>query len=120
MKLLTIMTLNMYSFRMGLSRCQVISFLLERVYSVLFLQENRATLASKANLQLVWGDTVHFSHLMETLCRLAALFSLCLQPEILQAIDVVPGYLLHFWIQIQELDLNLLNIYISVHYLEMA
>lgn len=75
------------------------------------MQEIHTALTMEANWWQEWGDRVYFSHLTETSCRVATLFSPSLQPEVPLTNEVVPGCLLHLQIQIQGLILNLVNIY---------
>lgn len=46
--------------------------------------------------------------------------TLSLKPEIFQAFEVVSGHLLHLQLQIQQLNLNLINIYAPVRDSEMT
>ncbi|CAM4564263.1 unnamed protein product [Caretta caretta] len=108
---LTIITLNTRGCRMGLRRCQVLSFLREGGYSVIFLQETHTDPAAEASWRLEWGDRVYFSHLTIRTAGVATLFSPDLRPEVLGVAEAVPGRLLHLRVRLEGLVVNLVNIY---------
>ncbi|CAM2118823.1 unnamed protein product [Caretta caretta] len=89
----------------------MLSFLWERRYSVIFLQETHTAPAVKASWQQEWGDRVYFSHLSARSARVTTLFSPALWPKMLGVAEVVPGHLLHVWACVEGLTLNLVNIY---------
>ncbi|CAM2120287.1 unnamed protein product [Caretta caretta] len=70
---------------MGLHRCQVLSFLRDGGYSVIFLLETHRDPAADASWQLEWRDKVYFSHLTVRTAGVATLFSPNLRPEVLEA-----------------------------------
>ncbi|CAM2106465.1 unnamed protein product [Caretta caretta] len=80
---------------MGLRRSQVLSFLQEGGYSVVFLQETHTDLAAKDSWRLDWRDRVYFSHLTVHTAGVATLFSPDLRPEELGVAEAGPGHLLH-------------------------
>ncbi|CAM2119765.1 unnamed protein product [Caretta caretta] len=80
---------------MGLRRCQVLCFLREGGYSVVFLQETHTDPATEDSWQLEQGDRVYFSHLTVRTAGVATLFSPNLRPEVLGVAEAVPGCLLH-------------------------
>ncbi|CAM2108106.1 unnamed protein product [Caretta caretta] len=57
--------------------------------------------------RLEWGDRVYFSHSTIRQAGVATLFS----PEVLGVAETVPGRLLHLRVRIEELVVNLINIY---------
>lgn len=64
----------------------------------MFLKETHSALPKPAG---TWGKVGS---------QVDDLVFLGLQLEILQTVEVVPDYLLHLWVQIQELFLNLVSI----------
>ncbi|CAM2115148.1 unnamed protein product [Caretta caretta] len=96
---------------MGLRRCQVLSFLQEGRYFVVFLQETHTDPAAEDSWRLEWGDRVYFSHLIVHMAGEATLFSPDLWPEVLGVAEAVPGPLLHLRVCMEGLVVNLLNIY---------
>ncbi|CAM5096508.1 unnamed protein product [Natator depressus] len=104
-------TLNTRGCSVGLRRSQVLSFLQEGGYSVIFLQETHTTSAVEASWRLEWGDEVYFSHLGARSAGVATLFSPELWPKVLGVAEVVPGHLLHIWTRVEGLVLNLVNVY---------
>ncbi|CAM2115753.1 unnamed protein product [Caretta caretta] len=96
---------------MGLRKCQVLSFLREEGYSVVFLQETHTDPAAQDNWPLEWGDRVYFSHLTVRTPGVANLFSPDLWPEVLGITEAVPGRLLHLWVQMEGFVVNLVNVY---------
>ncbi|CAM5129617.1 unnamed protein product [Natator depressus] len=111
MALLIFATLNTRGCGMGLRRSQVLSFLWERGYSVVFLQETNTDPAAKNHLWLEWGDRVYFSHLMVRTAGVATLFSPDLRPKVLGVVKAVSGHLLHLRVCMEGLVVNLINIY---------
>ncbi|CAM2104909.1 unnamed protein product [Caretta caretta] len=96
---------------MGLRRCQVLSFLWEGGYSVIFLQETHTDPAAEASWRLEWGDRVYFSHLTVRMAGVATLFSPDLRPEVLGVAEALPGRLLHLRVRLEGLMVNLVNVY---------
>ncbi|CAM2096252.1 unnamed protein product [Caretta caretta] len=103
-------TLNTRGCSMGLHRSQVLSFLREGRYSVIFLQDTHTAPAVEASWRLEWGDEVYFSHLGTRSAGVATLFSPKLWSEVLGVAEVMPGCLLHVQACLEELRLNLVNI----------
>ncbi|CAM2097349.1 unnamed protein product [Caretta caretta] len=66
--------------------------------------------AAEGSWQLEWGDRVYFSHLTVRTAGVATLFSPDLQPEVLGVSETVPGFLLHLWICMEGLVINLVNV----------
>ncbi|CAM5103519.1 unnamed protein product [Eretmochelys imbricata] len=109
---LTIATLNTRGCRMGLRRCQVLSFLPSGGgYSVVFLQETHTDPATEDSWRQEWGDRVYFCHLTVRMAGVATLFSPDLRPEVLGVTEAVPGRLLHLRVCMEGLMVNLVNIY---------
>ncbi|CAM4635023.1 unnamed protein product [Lepidochelys olivacea] len=108
---LSITTLNTRGCRMGLRRSQVLSFLRDGGYSVVFLQETHTNPTAEDSWQLDWGDRVYFSHLTVCTAGVATLFSPDLQPEVLGVAEAVLGCLLHLWVCMEGLVVNLVNVY---------
>ncbi|CAM2113287.1 unnamed protein product [Caretta caretta] len=108
---LTIATLNTQGCRMALHRSQVLSFLREGGYSVIFLQETHMDPTAKDSRRLEWRDRVYFSHSTIWQAGVATLFSPDLRPEVLGITEAVPGCLLHLWVRIEGLVVNLINVY---------
>ncbi|CAM4603359.1 unnamed protein product [Caretta caretta] len=106
---LTIGTLNTRGCRMALRRSQMLSFLREGGYSVIFLQETHTDPTAEDSWQLEWGDRVYFSHFTVRQAGAATLFSPDLQPKVLGV--AVPGHLLHLRVCIEGLVVNLINVY---------
>ncbi|CAM2115150.1 unnamed protein product [Caretta caretta] len=96
---------------MGLRRCQVLSFLQEGGYSVVFLQDTHTDPATEDSWWLEWGDRVYFSYLTVRTAGVATLFSPDLWPEVLGVAKAVPGRLLHLWVCMEGLVVNLVNVY---------
>ncbi|CAM2112540.1 unnamed protein product [Caretta caretta] len=78
---------------MALRRSQVLSFLREGGYSVIFLQETHMDLTAEDSWRLESGDRVYFSHSMIWQAGAATLFSPDLRPEVLGVAEAVPGRL---------------------------
>ncbi|CAM4644679.1 unnamed protein product [Lepidochelys kempii] len=108
---LTIATLNTRGCRMALRRSQVLSFLREGGYSVIFLQETHMDLTAEDSWRLEWGDRVYFSHSTIRQAGVATLFSPDLRPKVLGVAETVPGRLLHLRVRIEGLVVNLVNVY---------
>ncbi|CAM2114726.1 unnamed protein product [Caretta caretta] len=104
-------TLNTRGCSVGLRRSQVLSFLREGGYSVIFLQETHTAPAVEASWWLESGDEVYFSHLGARSAAVATLFSPKLRPEVLGVAEVVPGRLLHVRACVEGLRLNLVSVY---------
>ncbi|CAM2115980.1 unnamed protein product [Caretta caretta] len=96
---------------MALRRFQVLSFLREGGYSVIFLQETHTDLTAKNSWQLEWGDRVYFSHSTVQQAGVATLFSPDLRPEVLGVTEVMLGRLLHLRVRIEGLVVNLVKVY---------
>ncbi|CAM2118445.1 unnamed protein product [Caretta caretta] len=96
---------------MGLRRCQVLPFLRDGGFSVVFLQETHTDPAAEDSWRLEWGDRVYFSHLTVRTAGVATLFSPDLRPEVLGVAKTVPGHLLHLWVHMEGLVVNLVNVY---------
>ncbi|CAM2109438.1 unnamed protein product [Caretta caretta] len=95
---------------MGLRRSQVLSFLWEGGYSVVFLQETHTNPTAEDSWQLDWGDRVYFSHLTVRTAGVATLFSPDLRPEVLGVTEAVPDCLLHLQVRMEVLMVNLVNV----------
>ncbi|CAM5113120.1 unnamed protein product [Eretmochelys imbricata] len=108
---LIIATLNTRSCRMALRRSQVLSYLREGRYSVVFLQETHTDPAAEDRWRLEWEDGVYFSHFATWQAGVATLFSPNLRPEVLGVNEAVPGHLLHLRVRMEGLVVNLVNIY---------
>ncbi|CAM5113074.1 unnamed protein product, partial [Natator depressus] len=106
-----IATLNTRGCRMGLRRSQVLSFLREGVYSVVFLKETHTDPASEDSWRLEWGDRVYFSHLTVHTAGVVTLFSSDLRPEVLGVAEAMPGRLLHLRVCMEGVVVNLVNVY---------
>ncbi|CAM2113530.1 unnamed protein product [Caretta caretta] len=96
---------------MALRRSQVLSFLWEGGYSVIFLQETHTDPTAEDSWQLEWGDRVYFSHSTIRQAGVATLFSPDLRPKVLGVTEAVPDRLLHLWVLIEGLVVNLVNVY---------
>ncbi|CAM2105919.1 unnamed protein product [Caretta caretta] len=96
---------------MALRRSQVLSYLREGRYSVVFLQETHTDPAAEDRWRLEWGDGVYFSHFATWQAGVATLFSPNLRPEVLGVNEAVPGHLLHLRVRMEGLVINLVNIY---------
>ncbi|CAM2111861.1 unnamed protein product [Caretta caretta] len=96
---------------MALCRSQVLSFLREGGYSVIFLQETHTDPTAKDSWRLEWGDRVYFSHSTIRQTGVATLFSPALRPEVLGVAEAVQGCLLHLRVRIEGLVVNLVNVY---------
>ncbi|CAM4648316.1 unnamed protein product [Lepidochelys kempii] len=107
---LIIATLNTRGCRMALRRSQVLSYLREGGYSVVFLQETHTDPAAEDRWELDWGDGVYFSHFVTWQAGVATLFSPNLRPEVLGVTEAVPGHLLHLRVRMEGLVVNLVNI----------
>ncbi|CAM5170795.1 unnamed protein product [Natator depressus] len=108
---LTIATLNTQGCRMALRRSQVLSFLGEGGYSVIFLQETHTDPTAEDSWRLEWVDRVYFSHSTIRQAGVATLFSPDLWPEVLGVAKAVQGRLLHLRAHIEGLVVNLVNVY---------
>ncbi|CAM5114424.1 unnamed protein product [Eretmochelys imbricata] len=108
---LIIATLNTRGCRMALRRSQVLSYLREGGYSVVFLQETHTDPTAEDSWWLEWGDGVYFSHFTIRQAEVATLFSPNLRPEVLGVTEAVPGHLLHLRVRMEGLMVNLVNIY---------
>ncbi|CAM2107005.1 unnamed protein product [Caretta caretta] len=96
---------------MALRRSQVLSFLREGGYSVIFLQETHTDPTAEDSWRLEWGDRVYFSHSTIRQAGVATLFFPNLRPELLGVAEAVPGRLLHLRVRIEGLVVNLVNVY---------
>ncbi|CAM2094788.1 unnamed protein product [Caretta caretta] len=96
---------------MALRRSQVLSYLREGRYSLVFLQETHTDPAAEDRWRLEWGDGVYFSHFATWQAGVATLFSPNLRPEVLGVNEAVPGHLLHLRVRMEGLVVNLVNIY---------
>ncbi|CAM2114796.1 unnamed protein product [Caretta caretta] len=103
---------------MGLRRWQVLCFLREGGYSVVFLQETHTDPAAEDSWRLEWGDRVYFRHLTVRTAGVVTLFSPDLWPEVLGVAEAVPGRLLHLRIRMEGLVVNLVNVYAPTSGLE--
>ncbi|CAM4701518.1 unnamed protein product, partial [Lepidochelys kempii] len=92
---LIIATLNTRGCRMALRRSQVLSYLREGGYSVVFLQETHTDPTAEDSWRLEWWDGVYFSHFTIRQAGVATLFSPNLRPEVLGVTEAMPGHLLH-------------------------
>ncbi|CAM4553463.1 unnamed protein product, partial [Caretta caretta] len=108
---LIIATLNTRGCRMALRRSQVLSYLQEGGYSVVFLQETHTDPTAEDSWRLEWGDGVYFSHFTIRQAGVVTLFSPNLWPEVLGVTEAVPGHLLHLRVRMEGLVVNLINIY---------
>ncbi|CAM2106016.1 unnamed protein product [Caretta caretta] len=70
---------------MALRRSQVLSYLREWGYSVIFLQETHTDPTAEDSWWLEWGDEIYFSHFTIRQAGVATLFSPNLRPEVLGA-----------------------------------
>ncbi|CAM2117440.1 unnamed protein product [Caretta caretta] len=96
---------------MALCRSQVLSFLREGGYSVIFLQETHTDPTAEDSWQLEWADRVYFSHSIIRQAGVATLFFPDLRPEVLGVAEAVLGRLLNLWVCIEGLIVNLVNVY---------
>ncbi|CAM2111060.1 unnamed protein product [Caretta caretta] len=96
---------------MALRRSQVLSYLREGRYSVVFLQETHTDPAAEDRWRLEWGTGVYFSHFATWQAGVAALFSPNLRPEVLGVNEAVPGHVLHLRVRMEGLVVNFVNIY---------
>ncbi|CAM2106397.1 unnamed protein product [Caretta caretta] len=96
---------------MILRRSQVLSFLREGGYSVVFLQETHTDPTTEDSSRLEWGDRVYFSHATVQQAGVVTLFSPDLRPEVLGVAEAVLGRLLHLWFHMEGLVVNLVNVY---------
>ncbi|CAM2098770.1 unnamed protein product [Caretta caretta] len=96
---------------MALRRFQVLSFLREGGYSVIFLQETHTDPTAEDSWRLEWGDRVYFSHSTIRQAGVATLFSPDLRPEVLGVAEAMQGHLLHLRVRIERLVVNLINFY---------
>ncbi|CAM2117721.1 unnamed protein product [Caretta caretta] len=108
---LTIATLNTWGCRMALHRSQVLSFLREGGYSVIFLQETHTDLTAEDSWRLEWGHRVYFSHFTIRQAGVVTLFSPDLWPEVLGVAKAMQGHLLQLRVCIEGLVVNLVNVY---------
>ncbi|CAM2115706.1 unnamed protein product [Caretta caretta] len=97
---------------MALCRSQVLSFLREGGYSVIFLQETHTDLTIKDSWRLEGGDRVYFSHSTIRQAGVATLFSPDLRAEVLGVTEAVQGCLLQLRICIEGHVANLVNVYV--------
>ncbi|CAM5129777.1 unnamed protein product [Natator depressus] len=114
MTLLTIAMLNTQGCRMALRRSQVLSFLREGGYSVVFLQETHMDPTAEDNWQLEWRDRVYFRHSTVRQDGVATPFSPNLWPEVLGVAEAMPGHLLHLQVCMEGLVVNLVNVYAPI------
>ncbi|CAM2119625.1 unnamed protein product [Caretta caretta] len=96
---------------MALRRSQVLSFLREGGYPVVFLEETHTDPTAEDSWQLEWGDRVYFSHSTVRQAGVATLFSPHLWPEVLEVAEAMPGHLLHLQVHMEGLVVNLVNVY---------
>ncbi|CAM2106673.1 unnamed protein product [Caretta caretta] len=96
---------------MALRRSQVLSFLREGGYSVVFLHETHTDPTAEDSWRLELGDRVYFSHSMVRQAGVATLFSPDLRPNVLGVAEAVPGCLLHLRVHMDWLVVNLINVY---------
>ncbi|CAM2099405.1 unnamed protein product [Caretta caretta] len=96
---------------MALRRSQVLSFLREGGYSVIFLQETHTDPTAEDSWRLEWGYRVYFSHSTIRQAGVATLFSPNLRPEVLGVAEAVQGRLLHLRVRIEVLVVHLINVY---------
>ncbi|CAM2106152.1 unnamed protein product [Caretta caretta] len=108
---LIIATLNTRGCRIAFRRFQVLSYLREGGYSVVFLQETHTDPTAEDSWQLEWGDGVYFSHFTIRQAGVATLFSPNLRPEVLGVTEAVPSNLLHLRVRMEGLVVKLINIY---------
>ncbi|CAM2117762.1 unnamed protein product [Caretta caretta] len=78
---------------------------------MIFLQETHTDPTAEDSWRLEWGDRVYFSHSTVQQAGVATLLSPDLRPEVLGVADSVPGHLLHLWVRIKGLVVNLINVY---------
>ncbi|CAM2108697.1 unnamed protein product [Caretta caretta] len=98
---------------MALRRSQVLSFLRERGYSLIFLQETHTDPTAEDSWWLEWGDRVYFSHSTIRQAGVATLFSPGLRPEVLGVAEAMQSRLLQLRVRIEGLVVNLINVYTS-------
>ncbi|CAM2114554.1 unnamed protein product [Caretta caretta] len=96
---------------MALRRSQVLSYLREGGYSVVFLQKTHTDPTAEDSWRLEWGDGVYFSHFTIRQAGVATLFSPNLRPKVLGVTEALPGHLLHLQVHMEGLVVNLVNIY---------
>ncbi|CAM2113975.1 unnamed protein product [Caretta caretta] len=96
---------------MALRRSQVLSFLREGGYSVIFLPETQTDPTAEDSWRLKWGDRVYFSHSTIRQAGVATLFSPDLRPKVLGVAEAMRGHLLHLHVRIEGLVVNLINVY---------
>ncbi|CAM5113265.1 unnamed protein product [Eretmochelys imbricata] len=96
---------------MALHRSQVLSFLREGGYSVIFLPETQTDPTAEDSWWLKWGDRVYFSHSTIRQAGVATLFSPDLWPKVLGVTEAMRGRLLHLHVCIEGLMVNLINVY---------
>ncbi|CAM2105506.1 unnamed protein product [Caretta caretta] len=96
---------------MALHGSQVLSYLREGGYSVVFLQETHTDLTAEDSWRLECGDGVYFSHFTIQQAGVATLFSPNLRPKVLGVTEAVPGHLLHLRVRMEGLVVNFVNIY---------
>ncbi|CAM4621212.1 unnamed protein product [Lepidochelys olivacea] len=108
---LIIATLNTRGHRMALCRSQVLSYLQEGGYSVVFLQETHTDPTAEDSWRLEWGDRVYFNHFTIRQAGVVTLFFLNLWPEVQGVTEAVPGHLLHLRVRMEGLVVNFVNIY---------
>ncbi|CAM2105878.1 unnamed protein product [Caretta caretta] len=96
---------------MALRRSQVLSYLREGRYSVVFLQETHTDPAAEDRWRLEWRDGVYFSHFATWQAGVSTLFSPNLWPEVLGVNEAVLGHVLHLRVRMEGLVVNLVNIY---------
>ncbi|CAM2106505.1 unnamed protein product [Caretta caretta] len=96
---------------MALRRSQVLPYLREGGYSVVFLQETYTDPTAEDSWRLEWVDGVYFSHFTIRQAGVATLFSPNLRPKVLGVTEAMPGHLLHLRVRMEGLVVNLVNIY---------
>ncbi|CAM2095642.1 unnamed protein product [Caretta caretta] len=96
---------------MALRRSQVLSYLREGGYSVVFLQETHTDPTAEDSWRLEWRDGVYFSHFTIRQAGVATLFSPNVRPKVLGVTEAVLGHLLHLRVHTEGLVVNLVNIY---------
>jgi len=90
---------------------QVLSFCLKEKLGVTFLQETHTTQEIASRWERQWEGSAFFSHLTDTSCGVAILFSSCVKPEILVVNEVSLGRLLHVKVRFEDFVVNFVNIY---------
>ncbi|CAM2096219.1 unnamed protein product [Caretta caretta] len=75
------------------------------------MQKTHTDPTTEDSWRLEWGDRVYFSHSTIRQAGVATLFSPDLRPEVLGVAEAIPGRLLHLWVRIEGLVVNLINVY---------